>query len=207
MKTIALTLILTLLTGCASMRGSLSVGPENALIEDEQLRELYKGHGFCDGTPCTFNPAGEDAIARRNELQNILLGKATNACTGFKEHLVAQLKADTMGFGLLTQAFSVAGASIAHGGTAKALSASGAGMSAISSTHRKTYEVESLNIVMSGIERARTRVFKQILPNMTKDVQTYPVARAVNDAFRYHAVCTLTDGFVEASRAANSEPQ
>ena len=40
MKTIALTLILTLLTGCASMRGSLSVGPENALIEDEQLRKV-----------------------------------------------------------------------------------------------------------------------------------------------------------------------
>ena len=207
MKTIALTLILTLLAGCATTRGSLSVGPEESLIEDDELTELYADHGFCNGTPCTFNPAGENAIARRNELQNILLGKATKACTEFKERLVAQLKADTMRFGLLTQAFSVAGASVGHDVTAKALAASGAGMSAISTTHREIYEVESLNIVMSGIERARTRVFKQILPNMKEDLQTYPVARAVNDAFRYHAVCTLTDGIVEASRAANSEPR
>lgn len=39
MKTIALTLMLTVLTGCASMRGSLSVGPEDPLIEDDQLTD------------------------------------------------------------------------------------------------------------------------------------------------------------------------
>ena len=60
---------------------------------------------------------------------------------------------------------------------------------------------------MSGIEHARTRVFKKTLNDVTKDLKEYPVARAVNDAFRYHSVCTLTDGLVEASRAANSDPK
>lgn len=41
---------------------------------------------------------------------------------------------------------------------------------------------------------------------MEKDLVKYPVSRAVNDARRYHAVCTLTDGLIEAARAANSTP-
>ena len=35
------------------------------------------------------------------------------------------------------------------------------------------------------IRRARTRIFKQILREMPKCLAEYPVARAVNDAFRY----------------------
>jgi len=72
--------------------------------------------------------------------------------------------------------------------------------------YSKIYETESLNVALSGIERARRRVFIQISKKLEADLVQYPVARAVNDAYRYHSVCTLLDGLIEAANAVKSAP-
>ena len=208
MRTIALAAAALALAACSlTTRGGLLVGPADQLVTATELKALYESHGFAEGGKFTEGPKNPSPIIRRNELQNVLLGMATDKCTEFKTDLATRIKSGKLRFGMGTQLLAAAGAVVQHELTAKAFSATGAATSAVASVYGDAYEVQALNVAMSGIERARTRVFLNILKDVGKCLEKYPVARAVNDARRYHSVCTLTDGLIEASRAANSTPR
>ncbi len=207
MRTLALAAAALALVGCSwTTRGGLLVGPPDQLVTATELQALYESHGFAQGGKFTAGAEDPSPIVRRNELQNVLLGRATEKCTEFKTDLATRIKSGKLRFGMGTQLLAAAGAVVRDELTAKALSATGAATSALGSVYDDVYEAQALNVAMSGIERARTRVFLNIRNDMGKGLEQYPVARAVNDARRYHSVCTLTDGLIEASRAANSTP-
>ena len=203
-----LSAVLVALVGCSTVgdRDKGPIGQMQNLISKDELQDLYKKHGFGTKEAFKTGPNKPSPELRRNELQNVLLGMSTQKCTDFKTRLATKLKRDSFRFGLGAELFSVAGASISHGLTATALAATGASASTLGKLHDTTYHVASVNVALSGIARARTRVFLNIKDSMAKGLLDYPVARAVNDAFRYHSVCSLADGMIEASRAANSMP-
>lgn len=158
LETMVTAVVLLVLSGCSwATRGGLVVGPTEPLITQNELKALYVAHGFMASNAFTQG----DALPRirRNELQNVLLGMATDQCTEFKANLATRLKSGRLRFGLGTHLFNAAGAVVQHELTAKALSATGAATSALGNVYETTYEVQALNVAMSGIERARTRVF------------------------------------------------
>ena len=207
-KAIAVAMLCVLVSGCATVReqDKFTIGQLSPLVTQDELGKLYTKHGFGTDEEFKVGDKKPSPQIRRNELQNVLLGIATQKCAEFKTKLGTKLKRDSFRFGMGAQLLGVAGAATVHELTAKALAATGAAAATLQSMYGTTYEVASLNVAMSGIERARTRVFLQLQRSMKKDLLEYPVARAVNDAFRYHSVCTLTDGLIEASRAASSTP-
>ena len=60
---------------------------------------------------------------------------------------------------------------------------------------------DDLQDALNGIEIARTNIFRQILGRQDDNLLEYSVSRAVNDAIRYHNVCNLEEGRIEASSA------
>ncbi len=64
---------------------------------------------------------------------------------------------------------------------------------------------KNLKAALDGIEIGRTRIYKQILKGRKKSLLDYPVARAVNDAFRYHSICNLSEGRSEVDNALNEK--
>ena len=197
------------LAGCLSMeRVEFKIGVSEPLIEREDLEELYDDHGFT--YPLEFeegqHASSTELMINRNELQQKLLTRATEVCHQFKVKLSSKLKDDETRLGVGVQLANVMGATASNELVSKGFAATGAGLSSLGNRYSKTYEVESLNIALSGIERARRRVFLQIEKKMKTGLVEYPVGRAVNDAYRYHTVCTLMDGLIEAANAVKSSP-
>lgn len=205
MKLIPPILTLMLLWGCVSTdKVGFQVGVTDPLIDEDELRDLYQEHGF--KFPMADGASSTATILNRNELQQKLLAKATKACHEFKVRFASKLKDDNTRLAGFSQVANIAGAAATNPPVSQGFASIGAALSFMDNRYSKIYETESLNVALSGIERARTRVFKNIRENASKDLITYPVARAVNDAYRYHSVCTLLDGLIEAANAVKSDP-
>lgn len=143
-------------------------------------------------------------IQERNDLQHRLMGMATQLCLEFRTKLYGETKRPIYlrAAGSLT---GVASASlIPHDMTAEAVESAADVVGSVAGDLDGYFRETKMNIALSGVELARTRMFKQIVRSRQEDLATYPVGRAINDAMRYHGVCTLADGLSESAGAVEA---
>ena len=146
----------------------------------------------------------EDWIRRRNELQHTILGLATNECNEYKRSLAARSTFGVAGTSALALLVSAAAGITGGESTTQGLVAGVVALTGISSLIEDKYAGD-LAPALTGIEIARTRVFRQIRRSQKKDLINYPLSRAVNDAIRYHSVCSLMEGVAEVSKSLTGE--
>ena len=207
MRTLPAIFGLVLFAGCMSAdKVEFQVGVVGPLLGDTELAALYEEHGFTFPLDEGAKASSTVMILSRNELQQKLLARATEACHEFKVQFASKLKDGNARLAGFSQAANVVGAAATNAPISQGFASIGAALSFMDNRYSKIYETESLNVALSGIERARRRVYLQIDKKLRADLVEYPVARAVNDAYRYHSVCTLLDGLIEAADSVNSEP-
>ena len=141
-----------------------------------------------------------DVIRKRNELQHSILGIATNQCNEYKKALAARSTSGVVNASVAALLLSAGTALFGGESTPQALAASAGAFVGISALIEDKYEGD-LTAALTGIEIARTRIFRQILRSQRKNLVDYPVSRAVNDAIRYHSVCNLVEGVAEVSKS------
>lgn len=207
-------------TGCAIPAGvdPLPYFAEDASgneVETPQLCVLYHRYDFLDGGVDTCHQEGwkllmltEEQLkdvayrSRRNELQHTMLSMATSMCSNYRQELTERSETVMVAPSLL--GLVVSAATLGADSVAKELAAAGSAFNSISQLSEETY-TNNLQNTQMGIEAERTRIFKQILYSQSKNLVAYPVARAVNDAKRYHGVCNRTDGKAQAARALSGQ--
>jgi len=188
----------------------MPVGAEPIYVEP-----VVSSHGalelrFCGGRNCESNRdllVGLQTVAEprrtRNGIQHAILGRSTFLCNEFKQTLARNSARYTFTMRTLTHLFT--GASTVTKGRhyAKVFSGVGGLSTAIGDDIDAMYG-HNVAIALSGIELARTRIFRQILEHQNDSLVEYPLSRAVNDALRYHSVCNLVEGIEESSAAVES---
>lgn len=140
----------------------------------------------------------------RNELQHTILALATTKCDAYKQILDSRARKKTQGSESLALLLSAGAAFAGSEQLTKALAASAGAANAFGELFEDEY-TSQLEDARQGIEIARTRIFRQILEEQEESLKDYPLARAVNDALRYHSVCNMTEGIAEISRALSEE--
>ena len=210
-QALCLMLLVAGVTGCAIPAGVDPLPIYNSdgsdPIHTPMICDLYGKYRFMDDS-CNVivltheQLASDEFKSARNEVQNTLLGLATAECNRLKKRLAGRSR------GQLQSAESVAlllsaGASA---GTGDAVARLSAGATALTGAGRLLEEKHTthLQTVILGIEIARTDVFMNILEDQQSDLLEYPLARAVNDAMRYHEVCNFETGLSTASRALSN---
>ena len=204
------------LIGCAIPKGVdplpyYRVDPDdNSAVQTEALCNLYRQYGFteadCSQKDWEIRSFGREEqtdvriIAARNELQHAILGAASSACNRFKDELVGRST------GRLTSAQTLAlilSAGATFGATDQVTKGLAAVAGASTGFAQMTEErfSDEIQDTLNGIEIARSRIFDQIHDQRNSNLLEYPVSRAVNDAIRYHNVCNLEEGRMEASSA------
>ena len=209
--------------GCAIPAGVdplpyYSVDGSGNEVQTKTLCVLYFRYGFLHGDVATCDEVGwrlkelsdDDLMSdvyrsRRNELQHTILSLATKACSEYRTKLTNRAEGFMVSTTILALVLS-AGATVATDTIAKELAAGATAFTGISQLTDESYTNDLANTQL-GIELARTRIFRNILSEQEKDLLGYPLARAVNDAKRYHGVCNRTDGRSQASRAISSQIQ
>lgn len=139
----------------------------------------------------------------RNELQHELLGAATQACHRYKNKLYSMTKGGML-FGALSQVSSAASGLLRVERSANIAASAGTVAGGLGGDFDGYFQDSRLEVALSGIELARTRIFKQLRKNRNKPVPDYPVSQAVNDAFRYNNVCAFSEGLRESNEAVQS---
>lgn len=182
-------------------------------VETAELCRLYVKYGFVDdqnmceaGTAKRIeineaNLKSNEYKARRNDLQNEILGVATDRCTEFKNRIQRGPRNHLMTVGTIALLLS-AGATANTGELATKLTSSATAFTSLGQLMDESYS-DTVPDIIQGIEIARTRIFRNIHDSLKDDLIQYPLSRAVNDALRYHAVCNIAEGSAEASRATS----
>ena len=183
-------------TGCASIV---------PVAADKFPYEWKPDGSFCEpnSTACK-HPTEYETLAERNHYQHMLLGIATQQCKEFKAALSSRRTV-----GLLAKIFSFtssgAATVVSDEELAKRLTAAGSIGNAVDDEFEKLFAEKRLSLTLTGIEVARTRIFKQIIGSAKDDLIEYPVSRAINDALRYHSVCSRQAGLDESSRLVGAQ--
>ena len=185
--------LLVLLCGC---------GPVMPVAADPFPLKWTSDGKFCqvdDLSQCRNMDKAKADIEERNQLQHELLGTATQLCTKFKKELSKRTNISTY-TGIVSQALSTGSSVVRPELASKKVAAGGTVMNYVTDSFEKRFAEQRLSIALSGIEYARTNIFKKILENSEESLTKYPVSRAVNDALRYHDVCSLQAGLDASSR-------
>ena len=179
-----------------------------------ELCRLYSRYGFADGSCGSadwnvrlFNAedlASEEIKSARNELQNSILSVSTSMCSEFKQRLEVSSGGQLLRSEALALLFSAGAALGGSEEIARGLAALAGASTGFGRLIEDGY-INDMEVAQQGIELARSRVFRQINGGQEKNLLEYPLARAVNDALRYHAVCNVAEGKSEASRSLNEE--
>ena len=210
-QALCLMLLVAGVTGCAIPAGvdplPIYNSDGSSQIYTPMICDLYGKYHFmddsCDVIALTHEQLTSDEFkAARNEVQNTLLGLATIECNRLKKRLAGRSRGQLQGAESVALLLS-AGASA---GTGDAVTSLSAGATALTGAGRLLEEKHTthLQTVVLGIEIARTDVFMNILESQDSDLLEYPLARAVNDAMRYHGVCNFETGLSTSSRALST---
>ncbi len=195
----------------------LTISDNKTGIDNTQLCHLYKRCSLLDSTfdSCSSSDwrpklAGPDdkpevkaMTIARNELQNELFGESTSRCNTFKQRLVKRSTRYVLGSQSLALLLSASAAVTGGEQVAKSLAAAAGASTAFGGLMEEQFANDN-DVTIAGIELARTKKFKQIIKSRTDDVLDYPVSRAVNDALRYHSVCSLVEGIAESEAAVEN---
>ncbi|MCY3837690.1 MAG: hypothetical protein OXH09_03405 [Gammaproteobacteria bacterium] len=169
----------------------------------ERVRKRPWARARVNPTMC-IDTSNITTTQQRNDLQHRLMGMATQLCLDFRTKLYGETKRPIY----LRAAGSLTGVAsatlIPHNTTAEAVGSAGDVVGSVAGDLDGYFRETKMNIALSGVELARTRLFKQIIRSREDDLETYPVGRAINDVMRYHGVCTLADGLSESAGAVEA---
>jgi hypothetical protein len=209
------------LSGCVSLPTAVEPMPtsEAAFDGEARLCDLLLTHELADDncTPVFADGSDFEEVGlltnRRNELTHRLMEISTGLCTDFKNRLSGRTTSRIAGLDAVATWLAAGASAVTGPGLARGLAGGAAASYATSGILEDRY-VGDIDSALNGIEIERTRIAKQILDKHGRTVQEYPVARAVNDVMRYHAVCNVVDGRNAAqeamgdavSRAATGSP-
>ena len=195
-------------TGCALIKGPpFPVGVKPFPLEigavDKKL-VLCRSHHLKKGeTAKCLDLADYDTPFKRDQLQHALLGMATYKCHIFKMKLYGMTQV-----GLFADSFadlgSAAATVLSHDFDSAVANAVATVTDSVGGNFDGYFRDSKIELAISGIELARTRIFKQISDEKTKRLEDYPVTRAYNDALRYHNACNLPEGLSVTSGAVKA---
>lgn len=139
---------------------------------------------------------------QRNELIDLLIATSNRKCTRY----IAMLKnADgAINSSLSISAIITAGLGSFVGGeaTAKALSGSAAILSGSREAINQTYLSNlTIHVLGAAIEKARTRIRRDITNRQDCTTNSYSLSRGIEDAFQYHGACSISVGLAETAIA------
>ena len=160
---------------------------------DKRVRDLIEPLSGDTGNP----------IATRNQIQHAVLARSTSLCNEFKQSLARNSARNAIVTRAAAHVFAAA-SRVTKGQHYANVFAGIAGVNTAIGTDIEARYGGNVAIALSGIELARTRIFRQILEHQEQDLVKYPLSRAVNDALRYHSVCNLVEGIEESSAAVES---
>ena len=209
---LAITAVAVAAGGCALVSAPVAVSPfpmewvamDRGLEFCERVtKRPWRSRAKANPRRC-INTASVTTVQERNDLQHRLMGMATQLCLDFRAKLYGETKRPIYlrAVGSIT---GVASASlIPHDMTAEAVGSAADVVGSVAGDLDGYFRETKMNIALSGVELARTRLFRQIIRSREDDLEVYPVGRAINDAMRYHGVCTLADGLSESAGAVEA---
>jgi hypothetical protein len=172
----------------------------------EQMKDDDAAAAEIDGAFHTFaelnRNTGDVGRARRNEIQERILGASDQRCNDFKTLL--QKKQSNVSFltGLTATGSSVAATIVTNIDRSKLL----AGIAGMASGYRAEYSQAffanaAIQVVVAGIDSRRRTAYEQILLARKDSLLGYPLEAAVKDGIRYHGLCSTVAGLQEAGEA------
>jgi hypothetical protein len=172
----------------------------------EQMKDDDAAAAEIDGTFRSFaelnRNTGDVGRARRNEIQERILGASDQRCNDFKTLL--QKKQANVSFltGLTATGSSVAATIVTNIDRSKLL----AGIAGMASGYRAEYSQAffanaAIQVVVAGIDSRRRTAYEQILLARKDSLLGYPLEAAVKDGIRYHGLCSTVAGLQEAGEA------
>ncbi len=172
----------------------------------EKLKDSDAAAAEIDGAFRSFaelnRNSGDVGRARRNEIQERILGASDQRCNDFKTLL--QKKQSNVSFltGLTSTGSSVAATIVTNIDRSKLL----AGIAGMASGYRAEYSQAffanaAIQVVVAGIDSRRRTAYEQILLARKEGLTGYPLEAAVKDGIRYHGLCSTVAGLQEAGEA------
>ncbi|MEM7236484.1 MAG: hypothetical protein AAF501_01475 [Pseudomonadota bacterium] len=180
-------------------------------IDSVQKTELTARNKVRDGAatsnaapaPNAVPPSADCAVQKRmRERRNLIsdqLLTASNAICARYMHAVSRYNSDA-NFTLSLASLGLGAAGGLIEGASQALSIASGAVGAIPTAINESYfAAQSLTSVRSAIETSRTMTENRIRVNYSRPVSDYNVAGAINDAVKYHALCSVDRGLTLVS--------
>lgn len=214
------------LTGCSSIRrvtmpdeenllsgaGSVIVGPkkgEASEFEQIDIDKLLTNYGFKEPKSDAYinDPTASQAQLkyRRNDLQDRIIAASNQRCGAYLRVLVSSKSQTQMGWGGLATLLSGAATVTTPAAAAKVLSAGSTISNSYLSLYNEAYfNSLSINVISAGIAKHREGLLQYMGGERSKEMNEYPVNRAIADALSYHAACNIVTGLEAAANATNA---
>jgi len=215
-----------LFTGCSSIRratmpdeenllsgaGSVIVGPkkgEASEFEQIDIDKLLTNYGFKEPKSDAYinDPTASQAQLkyRRNDLQDRIIAASNQRCGAYLRVLVSSKSQTQMGWGGLATLLSGAATVTTPAAAAKVLSAGSTISNSYLSLYNEAYfNSLSINVISAGIAKHREGLLQYMGGERSKEMNEYPVNRAIADALSYHAACNIVTGLEAAANATNA---
>lgn len=180
-------------------------------FEGIDLASLLSGGTSTDATkgePDIAFKAFNGDPARRNAIQERILGASDERCGAYKKFLKQYEGQAGFAFGAVTTILAAAGALFSPVAVARALSGSAAAVSGVHAEFTEKFFARlTIQVLTKGIDARRKNLYAEIRERRSKDgkdvelvsLSTYSVEAAIKDALTYHAACSLIAGLEEAA--------
>lgn len=177
---------------------------KNLLAKDDQLSVVnLDGYRFVGSDPKTaYEMARDDRTGfDRNRLQSAILARSDEKCATFRKVLFAAHGVRKVGFRALTLALSGAGA-VVTGAASQALSGVSAGFQGVDETvDAELLQKQTITLILQTISSTRNGLMQDIDKKREKVLNKYSAEEAIQDAIKYHRLCSLTESLAVLGRA------
>jgi uncharacterized protein YceK len=219
-KIIFITISLSVLSGCSSIREMLSPEDKNSLsgagsiisveknkdFEEINLEGLLQRYGL-DDPKIVANEYSEDTKVnsyqyKRNDIQERIITSSNQKCSAYLRTLNTSKSTTKTAWTSLSLLLSGAAAVIPHAATAQALAVGSTASTGILNSYNESYFNNlTITVIESGISKKRLGIHEGIKIRQKDDLKAYTIHAAISDALLYHAACNMVSGMEAASKA------
>jgi len=177
---------------------------KNLLAKDDQFSVVnLDGYKFINSDSKTaYEMARDDRTGfDRNRLQSAILARSDEKCATFRKVLFAAHGVRKVGFRALTLALSGVGA-VVTGSASQALSGASAGFQGMDETvDAELLQKQTIALILQTISSTRNGLMQEINEKRKVALKDYPAEEAIQDAIKYHRLCSLTESLAVLGRA------
>jgi len=219
MKKIISILLMINLIGCQNIQfsshrntfaGSGAIFEKSQFVKQDICKVLNKFHlvnisGTGKNVYCKIKEGAKDDekyMVNRNNMLFYVIAMSDQKCGVYKKSIVSKKGTFDFFSGSLATLFSGAGAIISHQTTAQLFSAAAGVVTGTKAEYDKAFYSDlALNVIVAGIDQARSDYQNKIDEKLTENLLKYPVTAALSDAMKYHSKCIATEGLNQAKEA------